>query len=331
MCSNRPRSLTVAARRHGAPFPIPRPPQLCPRRLQPPAVNRPGGSGMDEINHRQSRSRSLDIPRSAIATTPACELAPSSISTAIVDFGSFRGRNRGDQNPNAVAGQMPPFHRRQSLCRRNRRPNKTTRSISRRPANPAWKNNSSRKLPIAPAPARATFARIPDRGSDRRLLTWQVHPLRRRLIAASYRRWAVLADVPTSLAISSYVNRPHRCAMTISRSSTRQFGQRLGRSASGFMLISPTLEPPLRRSRFVTLATSIAAHPTNGPTSHRGKQPGKRIFRHRADAGQLDQRLLHDIVGVQAPLRAYNFSAAPWRSTSSASNWLSSSGIPTPR
>jgi hypothetical protein len=39
----------------------------------------------------------------------------------------------------------------------------------------------------------------------------------------------------------------------------RQFGQRLGGGASSFMLISPTLEPPLGGGRFVTLATSIAA------------------------------------------------------------------------
>ena len=134
---------------------------------------------------------------------------------------------------------------------------------------------------------------------------------RRRLIAASYRRWAVLADVPTSLAISSYVNRPHRCAMTISRSSSANSASASAGGVSGFMLISPTLEPPLGGGRFVALATPIAAHPTNGPTSHRSKQPGERILRHRADAGQLDQRLLHDIVGVQAPLRARTTSAPP--------------------
>ncbi len=82
--------------------------------------------------------------------------------------------------------------------------------------------------------------------------------LRRRLIAASNCRWAVLCEVPTNFPISSNVNRPHKWAITISRSTSGSSASDFGGDLRRRTLLPRTLEPNFCCRFFMPLPASIA-------------------------------------------------------------------------
>src|SRR5262245_15753108 len=68
------------------------------------------------------------------------------------------------------------------------------------------------------------------------------------------------------------------------------------------MLIAAALEPLLGGCLFVLAAAAVAAPSADRAAADSAEQPGDRLVGQLAAGGQVDQGLLHDVVGGEAPL-----------------------------